>query len=160
MDNIIFHLLTNIWYAWISEWMSDYCFNANSAVLQLYHGKNKLLFLARYQDNVAEWSNLSIRGMLFFFSELSLLKSNYECWSLTFGIFNLVIEINYLINLCLHLKFWIWKKSILYSHNVWIISFFISSQTSDMHELVSEWVIIVLTPIQQFYSFISNVNRG
>jgi hypothetical protein len=28
----------------VSEWVSDCCLNAKSAIVQLYHGKNKLIF--------------------------------------------------------------------------------------------------------------------
>ena len=35
-----------IWVSeWVSEWVSDWLlFNANSAIFQLYHGENKLIF--------------------------------------------------------------------------------------------------------------------
>jgi hypothetical protein len=56
-----FHLsiLSYIWWiSWVSEWM---LFNANSAIFQLYHGDNKLIFIemmmrsALYQTNTLSW---------------------------------------------------------------------------------------------------------
>jgi ABC-type proline/glycine betaine transport system substrate-binding protein len=68
---------------WLSEWLLS---NANWAIVQLYHGENKLIFnkmmmksaakqatlqrkskdwLAWNQDNVSEWGEMSIRGLLF-----------------------------------------------------------------------------------------------
>jgi hypothetical protein len=53
-------------------------FNVNSAIFQLYHDKNKLIFneimmrfaknkdwLDQNKDNVSEWGDMSIRGLLF-----------------------------------------------------------------------------------------------
>jgi hypothetical protein len=40
------HLCTSLnWSEWVSEWVSEWLlFNANSAIFQLYHGENKLIF--------------------------------------------------------------------------------------------------------------------
>jgi hypothetical protein len=46
----------------MSEWL---LFNPNSAVFQLYHGKNKSRPFVQYSDFVSEWSDISTHGQLF-----------------------------------------------------------------------------------------------
>ena len=42
---IILFIIKQIHWIWVSEWVSDWLlFNANSAIFQLYHGENKLIF--------------------------------------------------------------------------------------------------------------------
>ena len=51
-----------------------FCFSARHAAYRR-KGKN---WLARNQDNVSEWSDISIRGLLLQWA--STKKSNYACW--------------------------------------------------------------------------------
>jgi hypothetical protein len=49
------------------------CFSAKYAVLR----RKSKYWLARNQNNLSEWSDMSTRGLLF--NELALLKSNSAC---------------------------------------------------------------------------------
>jgi hypothetical protein len=43
---------------WVSEWVSEWVlFNANSAIFQLYHGENKLIFNEMMMRSAVYWNN-------------------------------------------------------------------------------------------------------
>ena len=68
MSNIFWEESVCIYFSFgVSEWL---LFNANSAILQLYHGKNKLIFNDMHDDEVR--SVLDQHGELDFYSASSL----------------------------------------------------------------------------------------
>ena len=56
-DHFINVFTYHIWH-WVSEWL---LFNANSAIFQLYHGKNKLIFNEMMMKSVLYYTNNSLR---------------------------------------------------------------------------------------------------
>jgi hypothetical protein len=93
---------TEIEEIWVSEWL---LFNTNSAIFQLYHGENKLIFnkgntkrgvsprLKIWHDDLWPWKSIGFQikkqsrvTCLYVdccFNELALSESSYACWSNT-----------------------------------------------------------------------------